>query len=125
MYKRELESGKPQKDYEKEYARYFEVSETSARSIKTAGKQDVIAETEGNFGYFALISDDIYDAAAALNIYRRKGLVEKELEDIKNRLNMRRLRISDEASLDGKLFVQFIALIFLSYIKKRMDEKFV
>ena len=26
-------------------------------------------------------------------------------------------------SLDGKLFVEFIALIFLSYIKKQMQEK--
>ncbi len=31
-------------------------------------------------------------------------------------------RVSSEASLEGKLFVQFIALIFLSYIKKQMQD---
>ena len=31
--------------------------------------------------------------------------------------------VSNEKSLDGKLFVQFIALIFLSYIKKQMQIK--
>ncbi len=36
---------------------------------------------------------------------------------------MRRMLVSNEKSLDGKLFVQFIALIFLSYIKKQMQIK--
>ena len=34
---------------------------------------------------------------------------------------MRRLFVSSEQSLDGKLFVQFIALIYISYIKKQMQ----
>ena len=35
---------------------------------------------------------------------------------------MRRLLVSSEQSLDGKLFVQFVALIYLSYIKKAMQK---
>ena len=35
---------------------------------------------------------------------------------------MRRLTVSSEQSLDGKLFVQFIALIFLSYITRKMQQ---
>ena len=35
---------------------------------------------------------------------------------------MRRMLVSSEQSLDGKLFVQFIALIYLSYIKKQMQS---
>jgi len=35
---------------------------------------------------------------------------------------MRRLLVSSELSLDGKLFVQFVALIYLSCIKKAMHE---
>jgi len=31
--------------------------------------------------------------------------------------------VSSEQSLDGKLFVQFVALIYLSYIKKQMQVK--
>ena len=34
---------------------------------------------------------------------------------------MRRMLVSSEQSLDGKLFVEFIALIYLSYIKKQMQ----
>ena len=36
---------------------------------------------------------------------------------------MRRMSVSSEESLEGKLFVQFIALIYMSYIKKAMDTK--
>ncbi|KUK69658.1 MAG: Transposase IS4 family protein, partial [Methanocalculus sp. 52_23] len=35
--------------------------------------------------------------------------------------NMRRTLVSSEQSLDGKLFVMFVALIYLSHIKKRMQ----
>ena len=35
---------------------------------------------------------------------------------------MRRTLVSSEQSLDGKLFVEFVALIYLSYIKKQMQE---
>lgn len=35
---------------------------------------------------------------------------------------MRRTSVSSDESLDGKLFVQFIALIYLSYIKKMMSD---
>ena len=31
--------------------------------------------------------------------------------------------VSSDASLEGKLFVEFLALIYLSYIKKQMSEK--
>lgn len=33
------------------------------------------------------------------------------------------MEVSSELSLDGKLFVEFIALIYLSYFKKKMQDK--
>ncbi len=47
---------------------------------------------------------------------------EKAFGNLKERLNMRRTLVSSEQSLEGKLFVEFIALIYLSYVKKRMQE---
>lgn len=35
---------------------------------------------------------------------------------------MRRTSVFSEENLDGKLFVQFVALIYLSYIKKAMGD---
>jgi transposase len=58
----------------------------------------------------------------ALSIYRNKDLVEKAFENLKGRLNLHRLAVSSEQSLDGKLFVQFVSLIYLSYITRKMQE---
>ena len=35
---------------------------------------------------------------------------------------MRRMLVSNKQSLEGKLFVEFVALIYLSHIKKTMQE---
>ena len=57
----------------------------------------------------------------ALELCRNKDVEEKTFGYLKERLNMRRYLVSSEKSLDGKLFVQFVALIYLSYIKKQMQ----
>ena len=69
-----------------------------------------------------LLSNDIKDPVEALEIYRAKDLIEKAFGDLKERLKMRRESVESEENLEGKLFVQFVALIFMSYIKKAMDQ---
>ena len=118
----ELESGQRHPDHEKQYAQYFEVKSTPVRGTKVIAKEEALAEAKRNYGYFALLSNEIKDPVEALSIYRNKDLVEKAFENLKERLNLRRLAVSSEQSLDGKLFVQFIALIFLSYITRKMQE---
>ena len=46
-----------------------------------------------------------------------------KLTNLRERLNLRRTLVSSEHSLSGKLFVEFVALIYLSYIKKTMQNK--
>ena len=86
------------------------------------GKSEEVAKAKRNYGYFALITNENMDSITALETYRNKDVVEKAFGNLKERLNMRRLLVSSEQSLDGKLFVQFIALIYLSYIKKQMQQ---
>jgi len=85
-------------------------------------RQEATDETKKNYGYFALISNDIKDSIEALEIYHNKDLVEKAFGNLKERLNLRQTLVSSDLSLDGKLFVEFIALIYLSYIKKEMQD---
>jgi transposase len=118
----ELESGQRHPDHEKQYAKYFEVKSTPVRGTKVFAREEALAETKRNYGYFALLSNEIKQAQEALEIYRNKDLVEKAFDNLKERLNLRRLAVSSEQSLDGKLFVQFISLIFLSYITRKMQE---
>ena len=118
----ELESEARHPDREKLYAKYFEIKTTPVRGTKAKAKDQIIAEAKKNYGYFALVTNDIKDPISALEIYRNKDLVEKAFSNLKERLSLRRLAVSSEQSLDGKLFVEFVALIFLSYIKKKMQD---
>jgi len=62
------------------------------------------------------------NAVIALELYRNKDLVEKAFGNLKERLNLRRTLVSSEQNLDGKLFIEFVSMIYLSYIKKRMQD---
>lgn len=113
------------KDWEndevKESDQNFKKRYLTLKNGKKVMNEEAIAQQLQTYGWFALITDQTLNSVEALNIYRNKDLVEKAFNDIKDRLNMRRVQVSSDASLRGKLFVQFIALIILSYIKKQMD----
>ncbi len=72
------------------------------------------------YGCFVLISNEVKDPIKALELYRTRDVVEKAFGNLKERLNCRRTLVSSDRSLEGKLFVEFIALIYLSYIKSKM-----
>lgn len=113
----ELESGQRKADHESEYGRYFIVKETPKRGIQITVNQEAIDKARERYGFFALVSNEVKDPLLALNIYRTRDVVEKAYFDIKDRLNMRRTLVSSESALEGKIFVEFVALIYLSYIK--------
>lgn len=111
------------KDYrQKDYEKYFEVTETAKRGRKVKPREDAMREAARNYGYFALLSNEVKDPFEALSLYRSKDIVEKGFGNLKERLSFRRMQVSSELSLNGKLFVEFIALIYLSYLKKQMQE---
>jgi transposase len=123
MLNDELGSNNIVPEHKKLYEKYFDVKSTPVRGTKITAKQEAMDEAKKNYGYFALISNELKDPAEALKIYQNKDLVEKAFSNIKDRLDCRRLAVSSELSLDGKLFVEFIALIYLSYIKKQMQDR--
>ncbi len=117
----ELLQNNPLKKHQAFYERYFIVKKTPKRGISVEIKGDAVAKAKRYFGFFVLLSNETMSAARALEIYRNKDVVEKAFGNLKERLNMRRLLVSSEQSLEGKLFVAFIALIYLSHIKKQMQ----
>ena len=116
----ELMSGDREKSNEHLYAKYFDVKETPVRGQKIMAKEDVLAGARKNFGFFALIGNETMDAERALHIYRNKDMVEKAFDNVKDRLDMKRMNVSSDLSLDGKLFVEFVALIYIAYLHQAM-----
>ncbi len=119
--RRELESGQTLPEHEKQYKKYFTVKSTPKRGIQISVKEEAVAKAKRYYGFFVLITNEKMDAVTALEIYRNKDVVEKAFGNLKERLNLRRTLVSSEQSLDGKMFVVFVALIYLSYIKKQMQ----
>jgi transposase len=107
----------------KHYEKYFTIKHTPKRGIQVVANGEALKKARRYFGYFALITNEKMDAFTALHLYRMKDVVEKAFGNIKERLNMRRLLVSSERGLDGKLFVEFVALILISYIHQRMKAQ--
>ena len=121
--KEELITKKHIPEHEKSYKKYFTIKETPVRGITVEPIQKAMDEAKERYGYFILLSNEVKDPVTALELYRNRDVVEKAFGNIKERLNCRRLLVSSDQSLEGKLFVEFLALIFLSYIKKQMQDK--
>lgn len=120
-YKEELESGHTVKGHEEAYKTFFNIKETPVRGRKVLFDNESIQKYRKRYaGFYAILSNGIKDPVEALRVYRNKDAVEKCFDDLKNQLDMKRLRIHSSASMDGRLFVQFIALIYMSALRKKM-----
>ena len=86
-------------------------------------KEESVIEAKHDFGFFALITNETMIEVTALELYRNKDVVEKAFGNLKERLNMRRTLVSLEQSLERKLFIKFVALVYLSHIKKRCRKR--
>jgi transposase len=121
---RVLQDGSGNEEQKTFGGRYFLVEDIDGSPGKQIEHNDkAIRERLRRCGYFALLSNELRDAKMALRVYRNKDVVEKAFYNLKNRLDMKKTAVSTSENLEGKLFVQFIALIYISYIHKRMKEK--
>lgn len=86
-------------------------------------REDVVHKELETAGWLVIISNDVSDAKEALLIYRQKDVVEKRFLRLKNRLDLGRLRVHREDSMQNKVFIGFIALILMSHIHRIMLDK--
>ncbi len=120
-YKEELESGDAVKDHEDAYKTFFTIKETPVRGRRVLFNNESIQKYRKRYaGFYAILSNGIKDPLEALRVYRNKDAVEKCFDDLKNQLDMKRLRVHSSVSMNGRLFVQFIALIYMSALRKKM-----
>jgi transposase len=118
----DIRKGNMGRERTKECHKYFEFIDEPGEGLSIKPKQEAINKKRNDFGFFVLISSDDNDRIRVLRTYRSKDMVEKSFYDLKQRLNMRRPSVSSEENLEGKLFIQFIGLIYTSWVKRAMDE---
>ena len=123
-YKEELESGQLVKNHEEYYNRYFIIKETPKRGRKVQYNNETIQKHRNRYsGFFVLLSNATKNAMEALQIYRNKDVVENSFDDLKNQIDMKRLRVHNSLAMDGRLFVQFLALVFISTLREKIRSK--
>ncbi len=48
--------------------------------------------------------------------------MEKSFDDLKNDLDMKRLRIHSNAAMEGRIFLQFVSLVLTSYLRGILEK---
>jgi transposase len=86
-------------------------------------REDVIEAELATTGWLVFVSNDVDDCRRALHIYRAKDVVEKGFLRLKNSIDLGRLRVHSQNSMQNKVFIGFLSLIILSHIHKVMAEK--
>jgi transposase len=108
-----------------EYTKYLLIQ----RSEKENGeytvnlREDVVEAELETSGWLVVISNCVTNAKEAIKIYREKDIVEKGFLRLKNSLDLGRLRVHSEGSMQNKVFIGFISLILLSGIHNVMVDK--
>jgi len=104
----------------KRYSAFFDIDLAKDGSFTLECSHPRIDEAAKNAGFFCLLTSTGLDSAEVLNIYRRKDVIEKGFDDLKNHIDMKRLRTHNTHTTDGKLFCAFVALIAASHINARL-----
>jgi transposase len=113
----DLEGIGKKKRVTKKYTDFFVVQQEKAEQFSFTRDNDKIDEKLSRTGFFILMSNDSnMNSQDVLRIYRRRGVIEENFDQLKNDLDFRRLRTHMNRTTDGKVFVGFIALIIRSHM---------
>ena len=106
-------------------SRFLVVKDTPKRGRKVTFNEKELGDFQKKYaGFFCVLSNKIKCAKDAIECYRRRDMVENSFDDLKNALDMNRIRVHTSRRMDARLFIQFLALIFMNEIRKTtMEDK--
>jgi transposase len=119
------EEDRKKKKHQKEFKKYLNIrkSLTSSRGYTVKIREDVLEKELETSGWLVMVSSHVADCKEALSIYRAKDVVEKGFMRLKNSIDLGRLRIHSQNSLQNKVFVGFLSLVLLAHMNKVMLYK--
>jgi transposase len=105
------------------YDTYFTVKSTPKRGRQVKRNQEAINTYKTDrAGYWIILTNCEKDAAKALEVYRERSSVEQSFDDMKNELDMNRMRTHNSDTMRGRVLVQFLALILASQIRATLHD---
>jgi transposase len=116
------QKGKLTRSEAKEFSNYFSILLSSDGSFTFKRDMAKIEMAAKYCGCYCLLTNTALDKAEVLAKYRRREVIEKSYDDLKNYLDMRPLRTHGAETTDGKMFCAFIALIVASEVGVKLGE---
>ena len=105
------------------YDKYFFINRSKDGKMGYRRNAEAIDKEIAGMGFFAIAETDFTKSSAEiLEIYRRRDVVEKSFDDLKNGLDMKRMHIQSEAVGEGKMFCAFLSLILRSCLQKHLRD---
>lgn len=102
------------------YENFFDITKESNTFTYKLNNEKVIRSFKTT-GYILFLTTDLsLTPIEVLKIYRKKDIIEKNFNNLKNELDYYRLRTHLNKTTDGKIFVGFIALILRSHINTKL-----
>jgi transposase len=111
------DEAKVQKEFEK-YIRVYRKKYARHRVVEY--DTDMISQHKNKYvGYTCFITNDktIETALDALKEYSTRDYIEKDFDEMKNNLDMKRIRVQTDTRMKSRLFIQFIAEIYMREIR--------
>jgi transposase len=122
--KREIEEDKQMAAHQELYDQFFVITQTPKRGKKVEYNNEEIQKFRNRYcGFFCILSSKMKDAHEAIDVYRAKDVVENNFDDLKNSLDMKRLRVHSAQAMDARLFIQFLATIFVCKIRNTIRSQ--
>jgi transposase len=97
--------------------------------IRIWGKKTVIsfnekacAQAKKYHGYFTLVSSGEKDTFEALSKYRKREHIESYFRSSKQHADSMRIRVWDDDTLRGRMFIQFISLCYYEYLSETIRK---
>ncbi|MDR2411774.1 MAG: transposase [Candidatus Peribacteria bacterium] len=84
--------------------------------------QKAYQDMRSKAGWFILLSNSIKDPTKAIEIYRKRDLVEKCFDILKNFINQKRTKVHNDIKNENRLFISFISMVLISYIDNVMKD---
>lgn len=119
---RELQGMETPPDRKLHYDRYFHINRGKDGRLGFRRNAEAIDKALSRCGFFLIGETDFKKTTAEiLEIYRRRDVIEKSFDNLKNDLDMRRLHVHSEEAAEGKAFIAFLALIVHSQMQKKLQ----
>ena len=109
-----------------ELKRYFVIEKKKwARKRSVEFNTSNIAMHRNKYaGYICIVTNDktVTSASDALKEYSTRDYIEKDFDEMKNDLDMRRIRVHTDDRMKARLLIQFIAEIYIREIRGRLRD---